>query len=85
MSQVLANLTCSPQATTSLMLKSSLVHWMEIQLCSVKDNEKIAWTKIIENILVIVNHQQLEDVTRGEWRESLLRCFGCIAHGAGQS
>ncbi|KAG7090693.1 hypothetical protein E1B28_009789 [Marasmius oreades] len=87
--EVLSNLTCISQATTSLLLKSSLLSWIEIQLldtggCSAvkhkQDQEQhrheiTAWIKIFENILIFANRDKLDDVTRGEWRVSIGRCL----------
>ncbi|KAF9263035.1 hypothetical protein L218DRAFT_1077444 [Marasmius fiardii PR-910] len=86
--EILANLTCIPQAMTSLLLKSNLLSWIEIQLqlldinsTSKVDQEQrkheiIAWIKILENVLISANREKVEDVTRGEWRVSAGRCSG---------
>lgn len=83
--KVLANLTCNAPATTSLLLKSSLVQWMEIQLLSRKSDESIAWAKIVENILVVVDLDQTEHATKGEWQAGLLRCLTSLTVEAGLS
>lgn len=56
---------------------------MEAQLISVKIDEKVAWVKIIENILVVANPSQLDRGTKGEWQRSLLRCLTSLLHEAG--
>jgi nucleolar pre-ribosomal-associated protein 1 len=71
--QVLTNLTRNSQATTSLILKSSLLTWIEMQLKSVRDNEAIAWVKIMENIITVVEPAKLETSTGGEWRSAVCR------------
>ncbi|THV01983.1 hypothetical protein K435DRAFT_717738 [Dendrothele bispora CBS 962.96] len=73
--EILANLTCIPQATTSLLLKSNLLTWIEMQLLDPKDEECIAWMRILENIMVIGNREKLEKVTDGEWRACIGRCI----------
>ena len=77
-------MTCHAQATTSLILKSSFIQWMEMQLLSVVDDERIAWTKIIENILLVVDSQHIEQVTKGEWQTGLVRCLGELVKGSGK-
>jgi len=73
--QVLANLTCNAQATTSLILKSSVLTWIEMQLKSVRDSEIIGWVKIMENIMTVVDPAKLEASTGGEWRSAICRCM----------
>ncbi|KII96154.1 hypothetical protein PLICRDRAFT_151289 [Plicaturopsis crispa FD-325 SS-3] len=75
---VLANLTCNIQATTSLILKSSLLTWIEMQLQTVKNNEGIAWVRILENIVVIVDPGKMESSIQGAWRSSLCRCLSLL-------
>ncbi|KAJ6559224.1 ribosome 60S biogenesis N-terminal-domain-containing protein [Mycena vulgaris] len=82
--EVLANLTCNTQATTSLILKSSLLHWIEMQLL-VSTAEAIAWIKILENILLVADTQKMESSTRGEWRFVICRCLSLILQGMRRS
>ncbi|KAF7433677.1 hypothetical protein PC9H_005640 [Pleurotus ostreatus] len=73
--EVLANITCNVQATTSLVLKSALLSWIEMQVSSCRNLETIAWIKILENIMVIVDPSKVESATGGAWREAILRCL----------
>lgn len=65
----------------SLVLKSSLLTWIEIQLMSLVDSERTAWAKILENIIVIAPTTKLESVTDGEWRFTLCRCLALLVRG----
>ncbi|KAI5117575.1 hypothetical protein M0805_005637 [Coniferiporia weirii] len=80
--EVLANLTCHTQATTSLVLKSSLLQWIEMQLLTVKNDENVAWARIIENVLVVVDTEKIEQATNGEWQAVLLRCLTSLLRDA---
>lgn len=75
--QILANITCNAQATASLILKSGLLAWIEMQLLNGISLEErgVKWLKVLENILVIVNSGKLEAVTGGNWRRTILRCL----------
>ncbi|KAK7440039.1 hypothetical protein VKT23_017290 [Stygiomarasmius scandens] len=73
--EVLANLTCIPQATNSLVLKSNLLTWIEMQLLDPKDEECVAWLKILENIIMVVDKEKAEKATDGEWRAWIGRCI----------
>ncbi|KLO07343.1 hypothetical protein SCHPADRAFT_652933 [Schizopora paradoxa] len=79
---VLATLTCHKQSATSLVLKVSLIQWMEIQLLSFSSDEAVAWAKIIENISVVVDQEKLDQATRRTWRTGLLRCLNRLILGA---
>ncbi|KAG5635154.1 hypothetical protein H0H81_012205 [Sphagnurus paluster] len=72
--EVLANLTCNTQATTSLILKSGLLSWIEVQLLTSNTNG-IEWVKILNNIMTIVSAEKLESSTNGEWRAAIVRCL----------
>ncbi|KAG1740308.1 ribosome 60S biogenesis N-terminal-domain-containing protein [Suillus lakei] len=65
--EVLANLTCNVQATTSLVLKSSVLSWIEMQVQLPQSTEDtLAWLKILENILVTANTAKLQRATNGQ-------------------
>ena len=78
-SQVLANLTCNPQATTSLILRSGLLSWIEIQLIMTRQvTDGIAWVKILDNIMTVVDPNKIEGSTSGEWRSVICRCLSML-------
>ncbi|EJD00768.1 uncharacterized protein FOMMEDRAFT_169024 [Fomitiporia mediterranea MF3/22] len=79
---VLANLTCYMQATSSLILRSSLVQWIEMHVITSRPDESTAWVKIIENILVVADSTHIEQVTMGEWQLSLFRCLAHLVNDA---
>ena len=68
--KVLANLTCTAQATNSLVLKFALLSWNEVQLLH-STAESVAWIRILENILIVVDSNS----TNGEWRSAIGRCL----------
>ncbi|KAH9887708.1 ribosome 60S biogenesis N-terminal-domain-containing protein [Cubamyces lactineus] len=72
--EVLANVTCNARATTSLILRHALLSWVEMQVQSVRPEEAIAWSRILENILAVVNPIKVEAATGGEWRAIVGRC-----------
>ena len=55
-----------------------------MQLLALKSDEYVAWAKIIENIVVVVDSDRMEKATRGEWRAGLLRCLLGLLHDAGR-
>ncbi|KAF8073491.1 ribosome 60S biogenesis N-terminal-domain-containing protein [Lyophyllum atratum] len=73
--EVLMNLTCNTQATTSLVLKSGLLSWIEIQLLTSKHISGVEWVKILDNVMTITNPEKLELSTNGEWRALICRCL----------
>ena len=72
--KVLANLTCTAQATNFLVLKSALLSWIEIQLLH-STTGSVAWIRILENILIVVDSNKMEASTNGEWRSAIGRCL----------
>lgn len=73
--KLLANLTCDKAATASLVLGSSLLSWIELQLQDAKAGEGLAWVKIVENILAVMNVARLQTSTAGEWTSIISRCL----------
>ncbi|KAJ7590818.1 ribosome 60S biogenesis N-terminal-domain-containing protein [Mycena floridula] len=73
--EVLANLSCIRQATTSLVLKSALLSWLEMQFLTPMHHELVAWLKIIENIISVLDPAKMEVSTNGEWRALISRCL----------
>lgn len=56
---------------------------MEMQLVTLKCDESIAWAKIIENVLVIVDSEKVEKATGGEWKSAILRCLKYLLQDCG--
>ncbi|KAJ8490078.1 hypothetical protein ONZ51_g2525 [Trametes cubensis] len=78
--EVLANATCNARATTSLILRHALLAWIEMQVQSLRAEEAIAWARILENILAVVNPTKVEAATGGEWRAMIGRCVRKILY-----
>ena len=54
-----------------------------MQLLSLKSDECVAWAKIVENILVVVDSEKIEKATRGQWKAGLLRCIEMLLRDSG--
>lgn len=80
--QLLANMTCNQAAATSLVLGSGLLSWIELQLQTAKSGESLAWVKILENIVTVLDLFRLGTSTAGEWRLALSRCLLRLLDGA---
>ncbi|TRM62838.1 ribosome 60S biogenesis N-terminal-domain-containing protein [Schizophyllum amplum] len=80
--EVLANLTSLPQAVTSLVLKSGLLPWIEMQTRDAREEEAVAWVCILENCLTLADAGRAEAATHGEWRGSICRCLTSIVKDA---
>ncbi|KAI0666153.1 ribosome 60S biogenesis N-terminal-domain-containing protein [Trametes maxima] len=78
--EVLANITCNARATTSLVLRHALLSWIEVQLPTMRSEEAIAWARVLENVLTVVNPTKMESATNGEWRAIASRCLRTILH-----
>ncbi|KAF9233345.1 ribosome 60S biogenesis N-terminal-domain-containing protein [Melanogaster broomeanus] len=76
--EILANLTCNPQACTSLVLKSSLLSWIEMQVGDSINTESIAWLRILENIVFLADASKLERAIGGEWCAIICRCLSSL-------
>ncbi|KAF9531008.1 ribosome 60S biogenesis N-terminal-domain-containing protein [Crepidotus variabilis] len=83
---VLANLTCNPKATTSLVTKSALLPWIEMQIFNSSPvSEGLEWVRILENILVVADIDKVEAATKGEWKSSICRCLSRLLENQSQT
>ncbi|KIO25995.1 hypothetical protein M407DRAFT_8076 [Tulasnella calospora MUT 4182] len=69
--EVFLRFTANPDAVVSLVLRSSLLSWMENQSSNILDGEDLAWAMIIENVLTMSDHEKLDANTAGGWRTSV--------------
>ena len=69
----------------SLVLRHALLTWVEMQLETLRSEEAVAWVRILENVLAVVNASKVEAATNGEWRAVLGRCLRSILHHPGAS
>ncbi|KIJ58488.1 hypothetical protein HYDPIDRAFT_34133, partial [Hydnomerulius pinastri MD-312] len=84
--EMLANLTSNSQACTSLVLKSSLLTWIEMVLgheAGSDTNHTIAWLRILENIVFLADVSKLERATGGEWCVIICRCLSSLLQTSG--
>lgn len=81
--QMLANLTCNPQACTSLVLKSSLLSWIEMQVVDSPGKESMAWLRILENVLVVADTSKLTRATGDQWCSTVCRCLSSLLRNKG--
>jgi nucleolar pre-ribosomal-associated protein 1 len=49
-----------------------------MQLKSASSDEGIAWVKVLENIITVVDPVKLEASTSGEWRFAFCRCLSLL-------
>ncbi|KAG2014276.1 hypothetical protein CC2G_011109 [Coprinopsis cinerea AmutBmut pab1-1] len=83
---VLVNLTRHSRPCSSLVLKSGLLAWMEMQLKreigvsgGASRNEGVAWIKIIENVVLVLDKDRLEGTSlEGEWQATLWRSIALL-------
>ncbi|QRW12827.1 nucleolar pre-ribosomal-associated protein 1 [Ceratobasidium sp. AG-Ba] len=66
--EFLTNASANKYAATSLLLRASILSWIHLQLDSVLPGEPLAYLKVIENIILVVDHEQVEKATSGHWR-----------------
>ncbi|THH13851.1 hypothetical protein EW146_g6413 [Bondarzewia mesenterica] len=74
-SQVFCNITSKRRIVTSLILKSSLLSWIEMTLQTSRGDDCMSWMKILENILMVTDLEKMESSTGGQWRTTIGRCL----------
>jgi nucleolar pre-ribosomal-associated protein 1 len=56
---------------------------MQLQT-TVKNGESIAWVRILENILTVVDPVKIGAATKGEWRKTVARCLMYLLNSSGE-
>lgn len=84
LSQVLLSLSRSQQAMTSLILRSGLLGWIEIQVPESTAEEDYIWCQILENILLVTQVEKLDTATSKQWRPALNRIICMILRRRGE-
>jgi nucleolar pre-ribosomal-associated protein 1 len=83
-SQVLLSLSRSQQAATSLILRSGLLGWIEIQVPESTAEEDHIWCQILDNILLVTQMEKLDAATSKQWRLALSRIICTILRRRGE-
>ncbi|GJJ15662.1 hypothetical protein Clacol_009940 [Clathrus columnatus] len=85
--ELITNMTANQYAIPSLVLRSQIVCWIEMQLKSEVPtvNELLAWLKILENIVVVMDFDKAEKSLSGTYADSVIRCLTRISNTLGQT
>lgn len=72
--QFLIKITSNRYAVNSLLLRSGLLSWIEIQVNgTVTGQEAVQWCRVLDNVLTVSDAIKMESVTEGQWRKSIMR------------
>ncbi|KEP52900.1 ribosome 60S biogenesis amino-terminal protein [Rhizoctonia solani 123E] len=69
--EVLINASANKHAATSLILSSSVISWIHMQLDHTLPGEALMYLKVLDNMAVVLDHEQVEKVTSGHWRDGI--------------
>lgn len=58
---------------------------MEMQIKNLHTDEAVAWFKILENIISVVDPAKQESLTDGEWRSQIARCLLLLLQNSGEA
>ncbi|KAF9445509.1 hypothetical protein P691DRAFT_805556 [Macrolepiota fuliginosa MF-IS2] len=75
--EVIANLTCNRQAVMNMILKSSFLTWLEMQISPANADDDVKWAKVLGNVTSTVDHTKLDLILKSGWRRNICRCL-CI-------
>lgn len=71
-------MTCNPTAVTSMILKSSLLPWLEMQISRANGDESVKWARILGNIVFTVDHKKMDSTLQSGWRTNICRCLSIL-------
>ncbi|KAJ1305979.1 hypothetical protein OPQ81_010694 [Rhizoctonia solani] len=76
--EVLINASLNKHAVTSLVLSSSIISWIYMQLDHTLPGEALVYLKFLDNMAIIIDHEQVEKATSGHWRDGVAEVVGKI-------
>lgn len=72
--QFLIKITSNRYGVNSLLLRSGLLPWIEIQVHgAVTEQEASQWCRVLNNVLTVSDAAKVESVTEGQWRKAIMR------------
>ncbi|KAG8724075.1 hypothetical protein FRC11_002213, partial [Ceratobasidium sp. 423] len=69
--EVLINASANKHAATSLVLSSSIISWIHMQLDHTLSGEALVYLKVLDNMAIVLDHEQVEKATAGHWRDTI--------------
>ena len=76
-------MTAHRKAATTLVLRLSLLSWIQMQLVNPQAGEIDLWIEVLGNIVHSLNHAKCDQVTYGAWRTSLISCLIALSSPPG--
>ena len=84
--QFLIRITSNRYAVNSLLLRSGLLSWIEIQVHgTVTEQEALQLCRVLDNVLTVSDAAKMESVTEGQWRKTVMRIVGRVLGTNGKS
>lgn len=77
--QILVRMTSHDQSNSSLILRSALLPWVEMQISDTRKGEAGSWLRVLDSIVCSANAEKLERATHGSWRTSICHCLSMIS------
>ncbi|CAE6428618.1 unnamed protein product [Rhizoctonia solani] len=79
--EVLINASANKHAATSLVLSSSIIPWIHMQLDHTLYGEALVYLKVLDNMAIVLDHEQIEKATTGHWRDGIAEVTSKVIAG----
>ncbi|CAE6491117.1 unnamed protein product [Rhizoctonia solani] len=76
--EVLVNASANKHAATSLVLSSSIISWIHMQLDHMLPGEALVYLKVLDNMAIVLDHEQVEKAMAGHWRDNIAEVISKI-------
>lgn len=67
-----------------LVIRSSLLSWIELQLQDLRPDEFESWLQVLANVAVNIDHAKCDIATTSSWRRSMLACVDVMLRSTGK-
>ncbi|KZT38705.1 hypothetical protein SISSUDRAFT_1061745 [Sistotremastrum suecicum HHB10207 ss-3] len=79
--EVFAAITSNASAATTLVLRSSFLVWIEMQMETISPGEELLWAQVFENISYSARGSILQRSTHEQWQFEINRCLRLLLRG----
>ncbi|KZS90936.1 hypothetical protein SISNIDRAFT_487949 [Sistotremastrum niveocremeum HHB9708] len=79
--EVFAAITSNASAATTLVLRSSFLVWIEMQMETISPGEELLWAQVLENISYSARGSILQRSSHDQWQFEINRCLRLLLRG----
>lgn len=82
--QAMSRMANHRRSAMALVLRTSVISWIELQMGDLQTLEVGAWLRILSNLVINVEQSKCDKATLGAWRDSVTSCLMKLSEAPGK-